>query len=156
MYDAPSGLSASTRQVKVSRKADSHYVGRRPVISRSPARWPSSSQGARQDQVDAVRRVSNSFQEGNIGFKAADVAKNRPWSSPSSYGLGHRLIAVLIGGLGMMNTMVMAVSSRRARSACCARRLAAGHVLCLVASQSIVLSLLAGCLGVGMDWGWCG
>jgi ABC-type antimicrobial peptide transport system permease subunit len=87
--------------------------------------------------------------------KAADIADEQQTVQMfRAMAWGISLIAVLIGGLGMMNTMVMAVFEQTReigvlRALGWRRR----RVLGLILSQSLALSLLGGLLGVGIGLG---
>jgi ABC-type antimicrobial peptide transport system permease subunit len=107
-------------------------------------------------QIDAVKaRIEQLFKKEISVSKAADVGEEQVMvQSMRGMAWGIGLIAVLIGGLGMMNTMVMAVFEQtREIGVLRAVGWRRGHVLRLIASQSVVLSLLGGLLGVGMGLG---
>jgi ABC-type antimicrobial peptide transport system permease subunit len=107
-------------------------------------------------QVDAVKaRIEQLYRKKISVSKAADMGEEQATvQSMRAMAWGIGLIAVLIGGLGMMNTMVMAVFEQtREIGVLRAVGWRRGHVLRLIASQSIVLSLLGGLLGVGLGLG---
>jgi ABC-type antimicrobial peptide transport system permease subunit len=107
-------------------------------------------------QVDAVQaRIQQIFKKEVSISKASDVGdKQAMVQSMSAMAWGISLIAVLIGGLGMMNTMIMAVFEQTKEigvlRAVGWRR---NQVLRLILSQSLVLSGLGGLLGVGIGLG---
>jgi ABC-type antimicrobial peptide transport system permease subunit len=107
-------------------------------------------------QVDAVQaRIQQIFKKEVSISKASDVGdKQAMVQSMSAMAWGISLIAVLIGGLGMMNTMIMAVFEQTKEigvlRAVGWRR---NQVLRLMLSQSLVLSGLGGLLGVGIGLG---
>jgi ABC-type antimicrobial peptide transport system permease subunit len=106
-------------------------------------------------QIDAVQaRVEQLFDDVSVS-KASDVADEQVMvQSMQAMAWGISLIAVLIGGLGMMNTMVMSVFEQtREIGVLRAVGWRRSHVLRLILSQSLVLSALGGLLGVGMGLG---
>jgi len=106
-------------------------------------------------QIDAVQtRIEQLFDEVSVS-KAADVADDQAMvQSLWAMAWGISFIAILIGGLGMMNTMIMAVFEQtREIGVLRAVGWRKGRVLRLVLSQALVLSLLGGVLGVGIGLG---
>jgi ABC-type antimicrobial peptide transport system permease subunit len=106
-------------------------------------------------QIDAVQaRIKRLFDDVSVS-KASDVADEQVTvQSMRAMAWGISLIAVLIGGLGMMNTMVMSVFEQtREIGVLRAVGWRQNHVLRLILSQSLVLSTLGGLLGVGMGLG---
>jgi ABC-type antimicrobial peptide transport system permease subunit len=107
-------------------------------------------------QVDPVQaRIQQIFKKEVSVSKASDVGdKQAMVQSMSAMAWGISLIAVLIGGLGMMNTMIMAVFEQTKEigvlRAVGWRR---GQVLRLILSQSLVLSALGGLTGIGIGLG---
>jgi ABC-type antimicrobial peptide transport system permease subunit len=106
-------------------------------------------------QVDAVKsRIEHLFRDVSV-TRAADLADEQQMVQMfRGMAWGISLIAILIGGLGMMNTMVMAVFEQTReigvlRALGWRRR----RVLGLILSQSLALSLLGGLLGLGMGLG---
>ncbi|MEJ2556593.1 MAG: ABC transporter permease [Anaerolineae bacterium] len=107
-------------------------------------------------QVDAVQaRIEQLFKKEVSVSKAAEVAdKQLEVQSMRAMAWGIGLIAVLIGGLGMMNTMIMAVFEQtREIGVLRAVGWRRSRVLRLILSQSLVLSILGGLLGVGIGLG---
>jgi ABC-type antimicrobial peptide transport system permease subunit len=107
-------------------------------------------------QIDAVEaRIEQLYKKEISVSKASDVGQEQAmvqYMRGMAWGIG--LIAVLIGGLGMMNTMMMAVFEQtREIGVLRAVGWRRSHVLRLIGSQSIVLSLLGGLLGVGLGLG---
>jgi len=105
-------------------------------------------------QVDALEaRIEQLFPDVSVS-KAADVADEQAEvQSLRAMAWGISLIAVLIGGLGMMNTMVMAVFEQtREIGVLRAVGWRRSRVLRLIVSQSVVLSLLGGLLGIGIGF----
>ena len=106
-------------------------------------------------QSDGVKaRIEQLFDDLSVS-EASDVADEQVTvQSMRAMAWGIGLIAVLIGGLGMMNTMVMSVFEQtREIGVLRAVGWRKGRVLRLIMSQSIVLSALGGLLGVGMGLG---
>ncbi len=106
-------------------------------------------------QIEAVQaRIEQLFNDVSVS-KAADVAEEQVnVQSLRAMAWGISLIAVLIGGLGMMNTMIMAVFEQtREIGVLRAVGWRRGRVLRLILSQSLVLSALGGLLGVGLGLG---
>jgi ABC-type antimicrobial peptide transport system permease subunit len=107
-------------------------------------------------QVDAVKaRIEQLFKKDVSVSKAADMGEEQAVvQEMRAMAWGISLIAVLIGGLGMMNTMVMAVFEQtREIGVLRAVGWRKGRVLRLILSQSLVLSFLGGLLGVGLGLG---
>jgi ABC-type antimicrobial peptide transport system permease subunit len=107
-------------------------------------------------QVDAVQaRIEQFFKKDVSVSKAADIGDEQTAvQSMRAMAWGISLIAVLIGGLGMMNTMIMAVFEQtREIGVLRAVGWRRSHVLRLVLGQSLVLSLLGGLLGLGIGLG---
>ncbi|GAB4532098.1 MAG: hypothetical protein Kow0063_12190 [Anaerolineae bacterium] len=106
-------------------------------------------------QIDATKaRIEQLFDHLSVS-EAADVADEQMTvQSMRAMAWGIGLIAVLIGGLGMMNTMVMAVFEQtREIGVLRAVGWRKGHVLRLIMSQSLILSALGGLLGAGIGLG---
>ena len=107
-------------------------------------------------QVDAIQaRIEQLFKKQVSVTKAADLADEQDMvQAMSAMAWGISLIAVLIGGLGMMNTMIMAVYEQtREIGVLRAVGWRRGQVLRLIVSQSLVLSALGGLLGVSIGLG---
>jgi ABC-type antimicrobial peptide transport system permease subunit len=107
-------------------------------------------------QVDAVQaRIEQLFKKDVSVSKAADIGEEQSAvQSMRAMAWGISLIAVLIGGLGMMNTMIMAVFEQtREIGVLRAVGWRRGQVLRLVLGQSLALSFLGGLLGVGLGLG---
>jgi ABC-type antimicrobial peptide transport system permease subunit len=107
-------------------------------------------------QVDAIQaRIEQLFKKEVSVTKAADLADEQEMvQAMSAMAWGISLIAVLIGGLGMMNTMIMAVYEQtREIGVLRAVGWRRGQVLRLIVSQSLVLSALGGLLGVSIGLG---
>jgi len=106
-------------------------------------------------QLEGVKtRIGQLFDDLSVS-EAADVADEQVTvQSMRAMAWGIGLIAVLIGGLGMMNTMVMSVFEQtREIGVLRAVGWRKGRVLRLIMSQSLVLSALGGLLGIGMGLG---
>jgi ABC-type antimicrobial peptide transport system permease subunit len=106
-------------------------------------------------QLDGVQaRIERLFSDLSVS-KASDVGEEQVMVESMRYmawGIG--LIAVLIGGLGMMITMVMSVFEQtREIGVLRAIGWRKSRVLRLIMSQSLVLSALGGLLGVGIGLG---
>ncbi|UCC86331.1 MAG: ABC transporter permease [Anaerolineales bacterium] len=106
-------------------------------------------------QLDGVQaRIEQLYDDLSVS-KASDVGDEQVMVESMRYmawGIG--LIAVLIGGLGMMITMVMSVFEQtREIGVLRAVGWRKGRVLRLIMSQSLVLSALGGVLGVGIGFG---
>ena len=107
-------------------------------------------------QVDAIQaRIEQLFKKEVSVTKAADLADEQDMvQAMSAMAWGISLIAVVIGGLGMMNTMIMAVFEQtREIGVLRAVGWRRGQVLRLIVSQSLVLSALGGLLGVSIGLG---
>ncbi|MGQ9501508.1 MAG: ABC transporter permease [Anaerolineae bacterium] len=110
-------------------------------------------------KADETKRLIEDLSPGVSVTKASDLANEQQTVATirgMAWGIG--MIAVLIGGLGMMNTMIMAVFEQTheigvLRALGWRHR----HILGLVLAQSMSLSLLGGLLGVsiglGLAWG---
>jgi len=104
------------------------------------------------ETIDAVRtRIEQLFpdylvsQASDFGDKQTQVQMMRG----IAYGIG--LIAVLIGGLGMMNTMIMVVFEQtREIGVLRAVGWSKGRVLRMVMAQALALSFLGGLAGIGL------
>ena len=106
-------------------------------------------------QLDGVKaRIEQLFDDLSVS-EASDVADEQVTvQSMKAMAWGIGLIAVLIGGLGMMNTMVMSVFEQtREIGVLRAVGWRKGRVLRLIMSQSLVLSALGGLLGIGIGLG---
>jgi ABC-type antimicrobial peptide transport system permease subunit len=106
-------------------------------------------------RLDAVKtRIEQLFNDLSVS-EASDVADEQVTvQSMRAMAWGIGLIAVLIGGLGMMNTMVMSVFEQtREIGVLRAVGWRKGHVLRLIMNQSLVLSALGGLLGIGIGLG---
>ena len=106
-------------------------------------------------QVDKVQaRIEQLLDDVSVS-KAADVADEQATvQSLQAMAWGISLVAILIGGLGMMNTMIMAVFEQtREIGVLRAVGWRRGRVLRLILSQSLVLSALGGLLGVAIGLG---
>jgi ABC-type antimicrobial peptide transport system permease subunit len=109
-------------------------------------------------QLDGVKaRIEQLFDDLSVS-EASDVADEQVTvQSMKAMAWGIGLIAVLIGGLGMMNTMVMSVFEQtREIGVLRAVGWRKGRVLRLIMSQSLVLSALGGLLGIGIGLGLVG
>ena len=74
--------------------------------------------------MDAViKRLTTLFPDLAISKGSGNAAAQEWIGLINGMAWGIATIAIVIGGLGMMNTMVMSVFSVRARWACCGRRL---------------------------------
>lgn len=107
-------------------------------------------------QVNAVQtRIEQIFERGITVSRASDVGDQQLLvQSLRAMGWGISLIAVLIGGLGMMNTMIMAVFEQtREIGVLRAVGWRRNRVMRMVLSQSLVLSLTGGLIGVGLGLG---
>lgn len=103
-------------------------------------------------QLDVVKaRIEQLFDHLSVS-EASDVADEQVTvQSMKAMAWGIGLIAVLVGGLGMMNTMVMAVFEQtREIGVLRAIGWRKGRVLRLIMSQSLLLSALGGLLGIGL------
>jgi ABC-type antimicrobial peptide transport system permease subunit len=106
-------------------------------------------------QVDKVQaRIEQLLDDVSVS-KAADVADEQATvQSLQAMAWGISLVAILIGGLGMMNTMIMAVFEQtREIGVLRAVGWRRARVLRLILSQSLVLSALGGLLGVAIGLG---
>jgi len=106
-------------------------------------------------QLDGVKtRIEQLFNDLSVS-EASDVADEQVTvQSMRAMAWGIGLIAVLIGGLGMMNTMVMSVFEQtREIGVLRAVGWRKGRVLRLVMNQSLVLSALGGLSGIGIGLG---
>ncbi len=106
-------------------------------------------------QVEEVQtRIKQIFRDLSVSG-ASDVSdKQILVQSLRAMAWGISLVAVLIGGLGMMNTMAMAVFEQtREIGVLRAVGWRRNHVLRLVLSQSLALSLIGGLLGIGSGLG---
>ncbi len=106
-------------------------------------------------RLDAVKtRIEQLFDDLSVS-EASDVADEQVTvQSMRAMAWGIGLIAVLIGGLGMMNTMVMSVFEQtREIGVLRAVGWRKGRVLRLIMNQSLVLSALGGLLGIGIGLG---
>ncbi|MFQ5611190.1 MAG: ABC transporter permease [Anaerolineae bacterium] len=106
-------------------------------------------------QIDTVQaRIEGLFDDVSVS-KASDVASEQVnVQSLRAMAWGISFIAVLIGGLGMMNTMIMTVFEQtREIGVLRAVGWRRGKVLRLILSQSLILSFLGGLLGVAIGLG---
>jgi ABC-type antimicrobial peptide transport system permease subunit len=106
-------------------------------------------------QLDGVKaRIEQLFKNLSVS-EASDVADEQVTiQSMRAMAWGIGLIAVLIGGLGMMNTMVMSVFEQtREIGVLRAVGWRKGRVLRLIMNQSLVLSALGGLAGIGIGLG---
>jgi len=106
-------------------------------------------------QMEMVQARIEQFFDDLAVSEASDVADEQVTvQSMRAMAWGIGLVAVLIGGLGMMNTMVMSVFEQtREIGVLRAVGWRKRRVLRLVLSQSLALSALGGLLGVGMGLG---
>lgn len=106
-------------------------------------------------QMETVQARIEQFFDDLAVSEASDVADEQVTvQSMRAMAWGIGLVAVLIGGLGMMNTMVMSVFEQtREIGVLRAVGWPKRRVLRLVLSQSLALSALGGLLGVGMGLG---
>jgi len=106
-------------------------------------------------QMETVQARIEQFFDDLAVSEASDVADEQVTvQSMRAMAWGIGLVAVLIGGLGMMNTMVMSVFEQtREIGVLRAVGWRKRRVLRLVLSQSLTLSALGGLLGVGMGLG---
>lgn len=103
-------------------------------------------------QLDGVKaRIEQLFDDLSVS-EASDVADEQlTVQSMKAMAWGIGLIAVLIGGLGMMNTMIMSVFEQtREIGVLRAVGWRKGRVLRLIITQSLVLSALGGLLGIAI------
>ncbi len=104
------------------------------------------------NQVDAIKdNIEASFPEISLS-RASEFAEQQSdmeMMRASTWGIA--FIALVLGGLGMTNTMVMSVFERT-REIGVLRALGwrKRHVLSMIISESVVLSLLGGAAGVGV------
>jgi ABC-type antimicrobial peptide transport system permease subunit len=107
-------------------------------------------------QIDRVQeQIERLFGDDVSVSEAADVGEVQTMvQSMRAMAWGISFIAILIGGMGMMNTMIMAVFEQT-REIGVLRALGwrRARVLRLIVSQSLVLSALGGLLGVGLGLG---
>jgi ABC-type antimicrobial peptide transport system permease subunit len=106
-------------------------------------------------EIDSVQtRIEQLYDDLSVSA-ASDVAEEQMTiQSMRAMAWGIGLIAVLIGGLGMMNTMVMSVFEQtREIGVLRAVGWRKGRVLRLIMTQSLVLSALGGLLGIVMGLG---
>jgi ABC-type antimicrobial peptide transport system permease subunit len=107
-------------------------------------------------QVDATQtRIEQIFKKEVSVSQGSDVGDQQLLvQSLRAMGWGISFIAVLIGGLGMMNTMIMAVFEQtREIGVLRAVGWRRNRVMRMVLTQSLVLSLLGGLIGVGIGLG---
>ena len=103
-------------------------------------------------QLDGVKaRIEQLFDDLSVS-EASDVADEQlTVQSMKAMAWGIGLIAVLIGGLGMMNTMIMSVFEQtREIGVLRAVGWRKGRVLRLIITQSLVLSAMGGLLGIAI------
>jgi len=107
-------------------------------------------------QVDATQtRIEQIFKKEVSVSIGSDVGDQQLLvQSLRAMGWGISFIAVLVGGLGMMNTMIMAVFEQtREIGVLRAVGWRRNRVMRMVLTQSLVLSLLGGLIGVGIGLG---
>lgn len=107
-------------------------------------------------QADAIQaRIEQLYKKEVSVSKSSDLGNQQSavqTTRAMAWGIG--LIAVVIGGLGMMNTMVMSVFEQtREIGVLRAVGWRRTQVLRLIMGQSLALSLLGGLLGVGLGLG---
>lgn len=104
----------------------------------------------RPDQVDAViERLKTLFPDLAISKGSGNVAAEQWIGLINGMAWGIAAIAIIIGGLGMMNTMVMSVFERT-REVGVLRAVGWNkrRVLSMILGEALVLSLLGGLLGI--------
>ena len=107
-------------------------------------------------QVDATQaRIEQIFKNEISVSKGSDVGDQQLLvQSLRAMGWGISFIAVLIGGLGMMNTMIMAVFEQtREIGVLRAVGWRRNRVMRMVLTQSLVLSLMGGLIGIAIGLG---
>ena len=104
------------------------------------------------NEADAVKdRIERLFDDVSV-TKAGDMGdQQQTVQSVRAMAWGISLIAILVGGLGMMNTMIMAVYEQT-REIGVLRAVGWGRrrVLWLILQQSLVLSATGGLVGIGL------
>lgn len=109
----------------------------------------------RPEQVDPViERLKTLFPDLTITKGSGNKAAEQWVGLISGMAWGIAAIAIVIGGLGMMNTMVMSVFERT-REVGVLRAVGWGkrRVLGMILGEAVVLSLLGGVLGIGIGVG---
>lgn len=104
----------------------------------------------RPDEADAViERLQTLFPDLSISKGSGNSAAQEWVGMIQAMAWGIAAIAIIVGGLGMMNTMVMSVFERT-REIGVLRALGwrRGRVMRLILSEAVVLSILGGLLGV--------
>jgi ABC-type antimicrobial peptide transport system permease subunit len=106
----------------------------------------------RPEQVDAVlARLQTLFPDLSISGGSGNAAALEWTGLISGMAWGIAGIAIIIGGLGMMNTMVMSVFERtREVGVLRAVGWRKGRVLALILGEALLLSLLGGLVGIGL------
>ena len=105
------------------------------------------------DADETVARMENLNMELSIS-RASDRQANQQYDDMiQGFAWGVAAIAILIGGLGMMNSMVMTVLERtREIGTLRAVGWSRGRVMGLILGEALVLSMVGGLVGVGMGY----
>jgi ABC-type antimicrobial peptide transport system permease subunit len=100
---------------------------------------------------EVIGRIERLFPDISVS-RAADFGEKETMTEMvSGFAWGIALIAVVVGGLGMMNTMVMAVFERtREIGVLRAIGWRRGQVLTMILGESLLLSLVGGLAGLGL------
>jgi len=109
--------------------------------------------GADLDQV--IQRIE-AVEDDLTVSKSSEYEASQDWSLYlQGFAWGVAAIAILIGGLGMMNAMVMSVLERtREIGTLRAVGWSRGRVVALILGETVVLSLIGGLVGIGMGVGF--
>ena len=109
----------------------------------------------RNTDLDQVRRRIESVDKALSVSKASEYNASEQWSGMmEGFAWGIAAIAILVGGLGMMNAMVMTVLERT-REIGTLRALGwrRGQVVRMVMGEAVLLSLAGGALGIAIGVG---
>jgi ABC-type antimicrobial peptide transport system permease subunit len=104
----------------------------------------------RNADVDRVIQRIEALDKTLSATKASEYNASEQWTGMlQGYAWGIAAIAILIGGLGMMNAMVMSVMERtREIGTLRALGWSRGRVVRLIMGESVTLSLVGGCAGI--------
>jgi len=107
------------------------------------------------DEVEELTKDIEDNVEGVSAFTTAELAKQMEQiiDQISFFTIGIAAISTIVGGLGVMNTMIMSVMERR-REIGVLKAIGAtnGYVLKMILIESVIISLIGGLLGLGIGY----
>jgi ABC-type antimicrobial peptide transport system permease subunit len=109
----------------------------------------------RNTDLDQVRRRIESIDKSLSVSKASEYNASQQWAGMlEGYAWGIAAIAIVVGGLGMMNAMIMSVLERT-REIGTLRALGwkRGQVVRMIMGEAVMLSLCGGAIGIGIGVG---